>query len=139
MEELTCNQLMVGDWLKHANGKFYQVTRIDALSNGGIHYACGTPHLWEYNNKFEPIPLTDQILLINGFEHVNGVYTLWDDEYDDDFVEVKLKDTNYTNGAYTFVNIERGCISITELPIQYVHELQHVLKVCGIDEEIIVK
>ena len=60
--------VQIGDWLQHANGKYYQVTRIDRLGDGNIHFACGFPHLWEYNNKFKPIPLEKIHLAKNGFE-----------------------------------------------------------------------
>ena len=101
---MKANELMVGDWLKHANGKYYRVTRIDVLGDyNSIHYACGFPHLWEYNNKFEPIPLTPEILEKNGFKRV--------------------------------IPSERTKVYLTH--IKYVHELQHALRLCGIEKEII--
>lgn len=68
------NELMIGDWVQHASGKYFRITRIDMWNNGSIHFACGHIHLWDYNNKFSPIPLTAEILKKNGFEKVDGEY-----------------------------------------------------------------
>ena len=53
------------------------------------------------------------------------------------FVTFYPKNKNYTNGSYDYVTISRGCITIDELPIEHIHQLQHVLRLCGINENII--
>lgn len=117
---MNIHKLMVGDWLQHANGKYFQVTRIDMWGDGSVHFACGHPHLWEYNNEFSPIPLTPEILEKNGFHKV------WNGSW-------KLNNTNLLidedNGFYVG-------ISMLSLRLDYVHELQHILRLCGIDKKI---
>lgn len=62
-------------------------------------------------NEIEPIPLTSEILEKNGFS-INGLdIALFDRKGGDDFVAASN--------------------------LQYVHELQHALKFCGIDKEIV--
>lgn len=84
-----------------------------------------------------PIPLTEEILLTSGFKKEKGaiedVFT-FDDEDESTRLVIHPKETNYTHGAYTYIHIDRGCISIEELPIEYVHELQHALRLCGLGE-----
>ena len=118
--------LMIGDWMRHANGKCYQVTRIDGLSDGNVHFACGTPHLWEYNNKFEPIPLTDDILKANGFILAKGKAVIEEIGCAIIYVKYERLDEdwmlNYGDSLW---------------PIKYVHELQHALRLCNIEKEIV--
>ena len=94
--------LMVGDWLQHASGKYFQVTRIDMWGDGSMHFACGHPHLWEYNN----LPM----------EQCWQQYGL------------RL----YLSGHGYGIN----CGENVSLRIDNVHELQHALRLCGIEKEI---
>lgn len=123
--------IQIGDWLQHANGKYYQVTRIDRLGDGNIHFACGFPRLWEYNNKFEPIPLKKLHLTKNGFKPT--------DETDMRFVyrdgyEIKVMIDEYIRDSM-FLSIEFAEKNIW-MPIEYVHELQHAMRLFGIEKEI---
>jgi hypothetical protein len=122
---------MIGDWMRHANGTPMQVTRIDYTQDGG-HFACGTPHCWEYNNKIEPIPLTEEILKANGFEeHVGekGAYGVTTAPYfkRDDSPEV------FCDGDPFAVWFDEP------VDIKYVHQLQHVLRLYGAEKEINIK
>ena len=73
----------------------------------------------------------------------NGFEKLWQDNYeyfnDDENLNVTFhpKSSNYTNGAYDYIDIEKGCLTINEMPVMFVHELQHALILCGIEKEII--
>ena len=84
----------------------------------------------------EPIPITKEILEKNGFEK------RWQDNYeyfnDDEGLNITFhpKSSNYTNGAYDYIDIEKGCLTINEMPIEFVHQLQQVLRLCGIKKEI---
>lgn len=125
---MDATELMIGDWVRHANGTPMQVTRIDYTQGGG-HFACGTPHCWEYNNKFEPIPLTEEILKANGFEeHVGekGAYGVTTAPYfkRDDSPEV------FCDGHPFAVWFDEP------VDIKYVHQLQHVLRLYGAKKEI---
>ena len=77
--------------------------------------------------EFEPIPLTIEILEKNGFE--------------------KNRDYGYfigqSNSGYyiyldnNYLSIQAGYDAIEFAWCEYVHELQHALKLCGIKKEII--
>lgn len=128
---MKANELMIGDWVRHANGTAMQVTRIDYTNDGG-HFACGTPHCWEYNNKFEPIPLTEEILKANGYEEVVGEKGMFGVTFAPYF---KRDDSPmvYCDGNPFAVWFD------DPVDIKYVHQLQHVLRLCGVENEIKLK
>lgn len=124
---MKANELMIGDWMRHVNGTPMQVTKITT-----VHFACaknGGANCWEYNNKFEPIPLTKELLKKNGFELIKGIYPTLRNHYKDIiFQMVEIEETKHNKPFYTFKGY----------PIFYVHQLQHALKLCEIDKEIVV-
>ena len=81
------------------------------------------------------IPLTPEILEKNGFEKMPRGYFVYEDDDESLKMEFYPKEMNY-NGIYDFIDIDRGCITIKELPLMNVHELQHALRLCGIEKEI---
>lgn len=134
--ELKVTDLMIGDWLKHYNGTPMQVTKITTE-----HFACAEnkgANCWEYNNKFEPIPLTPEILEKNGF-----VNSYIDKSLNKDSV---YKYNHFYTGNSVIVDMESNKLIVKyendiwmNLPYNrtiYVHELQHVLKHCEINKEI---
>ena len=132
--------LQVNDWVRiiEPDPHHGYIAKVRCIGGTNNYLTVYMPHQHNkdvFIEDVEPIELTADILRSNDFENDNDNYVLW---YNDgtDSVEVELKDKNYTNGSYTFVNVNRGCVSIFELPVQYVHELQHVLKMCEIDVDI---
>lgn len=105
--------------------------------------ACRVKHInWpsqheEMDAKMHPIPLTPEILEKNGMETKDGdEFILFDNSKID------------TTGEYVIIRyyakvcrlwICKGNVVENEIHIdcQYVHELQHALKLCGIDKEIV--
>lgn len=71
-----------------------------------------------------PIPLTPEILEKNGWEYNN----LYDEEYyvNEDGFDIHI------NGE----KFEIRCIDAVNIQLKYLHELQHALKLCGIEKEI---
>lgn len=124
---LTSRDLMIGDWLMHANGTPMQVKRIVFG-----HFACGEKYtnFWEYNNIFQPIPLTPEILEKNGFEGIKGGrFPTLKNCYGDILFQLEdIKNEYIRDTLYMFKNI----------PIFYVHELQNALRLCRIEKEIVV-
>jgi hypothetical protein len=120
---------MIGDWLKHYNGIPMQVTKITT-----IHFACaenGGVNCWEYNNKFEPIPLTPEILKKNGFKKNISNTKMCLDIYEYSLIY------NLTNRLFTIFNESEGAILVQKFT-GTVHELQHTLKLCKIDKGIVI-
>lgn len=151
--------LMIKDWVL-VEGKPLQVTNISCLGGDIIRvmnpfmsydivYASNIVALSNGAkdiNKIEPIPLTPEILEKNGFtnydvgHNVKG-WTIMDEEYCSD-IPFTLTDNDFDTeqGDYKWGPVEddREASYVSEVGrIKYVHELQHVLKTCGIEKEII--
>ena len=97
--------------------------------------------------KLKPVPLTREILEKNGFKNYNvghnvSGWTILDDEYCPTIPITFTDNDIITNpGVYIWGPVEddREESFVREIGrIQYVHELQHVLKACKIEKEIIV-
>ena len=144
---MKANELMIGDWVMVNDVEHTHLLQVaEILMKSGTYYATlywdGMPDnvnpetLTADVDKVLPIPLTKEILEKNGFEK------RWQDNFeyfnDDEGLNITFhpKSSNYTNGAYDYIDIERGCLTINEMPIAFVHELQHALRLCGISKEI---
>ena len=100
---------------------------------------------------YRPIPLTVELLKANGFKKNEGWGTskeyptyVWGKEAKRNFTIVSV--TFYeglSNGVKFLVKIETDCShdsginSIHHCDIEYLHQLQHAVRLCGIDKEII--
>jgi len=121
---MIAKSLMVGDWV-FTRGEIEQVT---SIYDG---YICTEHYEDSHDYYFEPIPITPEILEKNGFEKQGfpgwEIYTedfliLWRNDYPD-VLEIRC-----FNAAYG---------SFRRSHISYVHELQHALRLCGIEKEIV--
>ena len=107
------NDYQIGDWLYDVSGVPKQVQEVydDSVTLGGV--LC---HL----STVKPIPLTKEILEKSRIRYQYGCpwfqYITYDD---DDTFEVHFNE-------------------YSQLELRYVHQLQHGLKLCGIDKEVIV-
>lgn len=119
--------LMIGDWYWwEAEGKKYplRVTKDTfKLSDEDI-------------SNFQPIPLTPEILEKNDilYEKQSYYYVIEDDK--------DLECTYYIQQVLRgdwVIGVDIGAYDCSVFArIQYVHELQHALKLCGIDKEIVI-
>lgn len=116
--------LMAYDWVRSITDKshyqFYRITK-----NHECHMDVN--EILNFNSDIEPIPLTEEILKANGFESDNYGY----------FV-VESQDIHFWIIRYCE---EDGCKHFSGhwvigeiIPIDYVHELQHALRLCGLNE-----
>ena len=111
---MQANELMVGDWVDY-KGIRNRVARADL----DIHHE-------KWIAEITPIPLTPEILEKNGFER-SEVFVEWKYESDDVYMIYK---------PFPYLKIQtEECI--VAFPCEYVHELQHALRLCGIEKEII--
>ena len=104
---------MIGDWVQPCS-RSYPV-QVDFLSAETIND--------DMDAAFDPIPLTPEILETNGFK----VRSLWA-EYEDDDCTMEIVGANFR------VRNARG--SWFKGKCSFVHELQHALRLCGIDKEL---
>jgi hypothetical protein len=110
-----------------------------SVSGRPIHVTLAVLNNW--SDSIEPIPLTPEILEKNGFESVRvswGTYELVgvnkrvEMHNDNDWI----LGTENTWSAHIKTADEEYMIAHCELT--YVHELQHILRLCKIDNEIVV-
>lgn len=126
MNNITERDLMVGDWVYYKDKK-QMPCRVTSIVGNYIRFDDGTPQDWMVDVKnFTPIPLTAEILKKNGFEKVNGEYQ--DEFYCCDGLDL-LIDDRLEPWCYTL-------FGVLELPIRYVHILQHALRLAGIEKTI---
>jgi hypothetical protein len=127
------NELMIGDWVWY-NNQPYQIRQLGiyGVDRDGEDYPAvciGKPNgvgLIVGKNEVEPIPLTTEILEKNGFKEYDGLYRL--DITEGTFVNVDFKSKE------PFVSIHNTCYRATPI-CRYLHQLQHALRLCGIEKE----
>lgn len=119
---MKCSDLQMGDWVcitaqsRKGNIKFMSPNLVGVAM-----------YLLRYD-QVSPIPLTLEILERNGFELRDGfLYHRIDDK--PHHYDFKLRNGGvFTSEGYT---LECG---IYHLTIRYVHELQHALRLCGLND-----
>lgn len=126
MEKLNCKSLMIGDYVTVApSGMLIQVAATHKRKVA--YHACTDKLSWVREGLLRPIPLTREILEKNGIKFHNNVG--WFAEDDDGFLEISTKGEN----VYWTINDWEYSL----LKLNYVHELQHALKLCKIEKEIV--
>ena len=127
--ELTSKDLMIGDWLQDSFGNIGQVYRLDP---GRVHLRLlqERPQDEEYIvHDIEPIPLTPELLENNGFglrENATSCWTLETDSKCTIIITACEKITIYKPCLYGYRRV------VDEIEMRYLHELQHLLKMCHI-------
>lgn len=100
------------------------IVKVTGFKDGVVYGVSKTSSHWCTIEKVEPIPLTAEILGKNGFtlEHYSGdVMTgYW-----------------WTRNDFVIHNSMNDAIGRNNFKYEYVHQLQHALRLCGIDKEII--
>lgn len=111
---MKANELMIGDWV--SIGENY--IRVTSLKEG------------EEYLEAKPIPITEEILEKNGFIGNGSRFTYKDIQFmftRRGFVFQTSKELSIASGDGSHIN---------RLP-RYVHILQHALRLCGLDMEIV--
>lgn len=145
------SELMIDDWVS-INGSNYQVSvlkkkgviKLYDQTEHGIHEVeFNTDWLEEF---ITPIPITPEILLKNGLHQQENYFSCFVDENEHDFYSIKVEFAEEKKGAILRFNVEhvtkKEVLSSSQSTIggkeYYVHELQHAIKSCKIEKEIIV-
>ena len=117
---MKCRELMVKDWVANQYGTPIQI--YSTGDNGA--YANTGDTLWVFEDneyKPQPIPLTPEILEKNGWKEIE----YWH-EYNDGNTIIQYSLSN----IWGIIN----GIEIEHFKCEYVHQLQHLLRLCGLDE-----
>lgn len=137
---MKASDLQVGDLVTN-NG---DVIKVSAVHTKKIGYHKTKNKLnWLFSGQFEPIALTPKILEKNGFELSRICFntTKFYESYCGIDNRVTLNNyKEYMNSVNEWhVHIDSEDYStIANCELTYVHEFQHLLKLCGIDKEIVV-
>ena len=120
---MEAKDLMVGDWVSLLGTQYYKVKEIKYEYRVYKIFLQET-YSYALEDEIVPIPLTPEILEKNGWEKTPTGYVFYTDgkRYDNSLW--------YIFGSNTFV------VNTAEFQIKFIHQLQHALKLCGIDKEI---
>lgn len=124
------NELMIGDWVKYGN----RFAIIKTLDNNEciILVSCDGNDVLirETYDNIEDIPLTHEILEKIGFNIEPNIGYIIDD-YDGTQIIYDSWDNNLR-----IIKDYKSCLDIETFNDFTVHELQHALKLCGVEKEI---
>lgn len=115
---------MIGDWVKFIQPdgqEFY--AQVEALNDDGTFAESG----FFADNMVEPIPLTTEILKKNGFLQNNGHMVMYVhiNEFNGYTIRLDADDYGWHLTNSRFVDIDN------------VHDLQHLLRLCGVEKEVV--
>lgn len=130
-------ELMIGDWILH-DGEPYQIRQLGIYGENrdGEDYPAvciGKPKgigLIIERNEIAPILLTSEILQKNGFKESKYGEMILDEELGISEIYLVLEESH--DGEYYWWTINNEIIA----KIKSVHELQHVLRLCGFNKKI---
>ncbi len=135
---MKANELMLGDWVYglYPNGSIYnrpfRISAVDTYPSNKSPRIVTAGGYGFQEERLAPIPLTPEILEKNGWKHkYYGIYrqTIGETITIDIFPEgCSVEDER---GSQCYYRLRY------HLPaLKYVHELQHALRLCGIEKEI---
>ena len=123
---MKATELMIGDWLRYSpksislNNNYGGPYRVEGVSQDTISLGAKNYRFVVSDKEIDPIPLTPEILEKNGWNHSNRLMITRIDDNDFYWSE-ELGGILYKN-QYNMCNCK------------YVHNLQHALRLCGLDE-----
>lgn len=138
---MKAKELMIGDWVKVIEPDRYagaQGTILSLTSQEGGYYEINISDVNYgylttdvFNEDIEPIPITKEILEKNGFEKDarNESYYKWN-------WYILQDNVSYDMETWIVRLFKASDLTFCH-PIGYVHELQHALRLCEIDKEIV--
>ena len=124
---MKANELMIGDWVGRVfDDKRIDYRQVDWIRTGeiGMRYQ----KVWAIG-CIEPIPLTTEILEKNGFVFDCDFWTIANPRYNN------VRMVTYYSIGDDVADAFLGHWAFDEnYAIDYVHELQHALRLCGLNE-----
>ena len=149
---MKATDLMIGDWLQYKGQFNASPFRVEHITKRKVGYhAEPNENRMHYLRLFEalPIPLTPEIMKRNGFKTAGCDYVFTDSDPD---IVIDLFEPNNPRYKKTKEEYQKEVgISLLQsnylfgpldaaiiIKAYYVHELQHFIKPCGIEREIVI-
>lgn len=119
---------MIGDYVKCSPSNL--PIKIVAVHQKKVAYhACTDKLSWVRTWQIQGVAISFDFLERNGFEKVQNLYVL------------KCSNSVYPSFIFVEYNIANGAIFLNDAmipkPVRFIHELQHIFNVCGIDKEVV--
>ena len=138
---MKANNFMVGDWVLNDEGTPYRVAQVNDCCYDGNSSDLMLENGDTYTD-IKPIPLTAEILVKNGWKNefdkkpYMTFYHLEDERYwllwciSEHTLDIQRQNK-------TLLDQYNLCAERVVIACEYVHQLQHALRLCGIDKEIV--
>lgn len=132
---MKANELMIGDWIYAPhNGNATHYGRITAiLPSGAVEVDLNGDTVLCSSGSVEPITITPEILEKNGFTRLNKSVRYFLESTD--YYDVAIREITDSIWCFEYQNCEAHfppCLILSG----HLHELQHCLKLVGIEKEI---
>lgn len=130
---ISIHDVMVGDYLQNTNGNVGRVIGVQPYNQAPseiiMSYNGGT--CFSDVKMLNPISLTAETLEKNGFKREGRYFIIEDDYYD-----VSIREITDSIWRVKYCNTEFSTFD-SILHIAFIHELQHALRLFGIEKEIV--
>lgn len=133
-------ELMLGNWVFSGKHTEYPMQVVGIYEDEVyLDFEGNEADMWEVSGKdIMPIPITDKFLADNGFTEEKNGLNQGAVDYFINTKEYKISITRYAHKDYYFISIEllydNTYLSFNSM--RYVHELQNMLVMAGIDKKI---
>lgn len=124
---MEATDLMIGDWVRIA--PYDIIDQVDCLLTEYAITSHGDSYGYYDYKDIKPIPLTPEILENNGFRYSDWSFAGFYEGYG-----LQIHGGNYADGHSNWYII---CGINVAMNVTYVHKLQHALKLCKIEKEIV--
>jgi len=130
---------MIGDWVFCEGQPIPSNVTIQSIAEDGVWFMGDKVEGAATFDRIFPIPITPEILEKNGFEKLG--FDGWEFDYEDEdecLIYEVLWRCDYPKEYHTHLTINSyypDFGSFKSFRIDSVHELQHVLRLCGIEKE----
>lgn len=113
---MKATELMIGDWVYDNMLKGYG--KIEVLTPFAVQ--CDIHTDTHHMDFFQPIPLSEEILKANNIDFLS----LYHNDFSDSKPNINIR-------SYRDKHFE---VMSGSMPLRYVHELQHALRLCGLND-----
>jgi hypothetical protein len=132
MATLKISELSVGDWVRTKDGNvtvdIISPHEVVVMNDYGNLCACKIEDI-------EPIPITAETLEKNGFENMGSGLMRYEFELREKKYKIILGSLDEEVWFADFYFMRKKNID-SNIPLFYIHQLQHILRIAGVDKEI---